>query len=107
MMTRRHAGQRLTLALPGRPARLVVKLPRARQPGRRGRAGTAANAAVSRDTSPRGSGVPAADWRDQVLTGARQPWQPGPGQPRDPAPAVLPDRHAPGAQASSRTHDHR
>ena len=34
MMIRRHAGQRLTPALPGRPARLVVKLPRAGQPSR-------------------------------------------------------------------------
>jgi hypothetical protein len=61
------------------------------------RAGTAANAAVSRQTSPGGSGVPAADWRDQVLTGASQPWQPGPGQARDPAASVLPGRHVPGA----------
>ena len=62
-----------------------------------GRAGTAANAAVSRQTCPGDSGVPAADWRDQVLTGASQPWQPGPGQARDPAASVLPGRHVPGA----------
>jgi hypothetical protein len=40
---------------------------------------------------------PAADWRDQVLTHASQPWQPGPGQARDPAAPVLPERHAPEA----------
>jgi len=60
------------------------------------RAGATADAQVRGTT---GTGHPATslvDWRDRILADARQPWQPGPGQPSDRAVAVLPERHVSG-----------
>ena len=103
MMTRRHAGQRLTLALPGRPARLVVKLPRAGQPSRQ-------SGPIPRRTpksaARQAPGVPAYPLRTGATRFSPTPSavaaRPGPG-PR-PIPGHL--GRTPGASpASSRTHD--
>ncbi len=77
---------------PGRQSVHLVAASRTTRPPER--AGAAANAEVGDKT---GSERPAAplDWRDRLLADARQPWQPGPGQPRDPSPAISPDRQAP------------
>ena len=58
-------------------------------------AGTAANAEVGDKTRSERPAVPPPDWRDRLLADARQPWQPGPGQPRDPSPSISPERQAP------------
>jgi hypothetical protein len=47
--------------------------------------GAATETGPRSNTSPERSAAPSADWRDQVLSGARQPWQPAPGWPRNPA----------------------
>ena len=39
----------------------------------------------SRPNPPAPAGGPSADWRDQVISQARQPWQPGPSWPDHPA----------------------
>ena len=80
-------------SLPGRQSVHVVAASRATRPPER--AGTAANAEVGDKTSSERPAVPPPDWRDRLLADARQPWQPGPGQPRDPSPAISPERQAP------------
>ncbi len=59
------------------------------------RAGPATETEAGGTTSGRPAVPP--DWRDQVLAAARQPWQPGPRQPRDSSPSISPERQAPSA----------
>ena len=49
------------------------------------------------NTSPERPGALSADWRDQVLSEARQPWQPAPGWPHNPALHRPPEAGNPGA----------
>ena len=93
--TRRHAGQHRTRARPGSPARQASKpgttRPQAGHDATASRAtadshqaGAAADAGAS-GTASAHRPAPSADWRDQIIAGARQPWQPGPGWPCNPA----------------------
>jgi hypothetical protein len=50
-----------------------------------------AHGEISR-TGNAGSPVASADWRDQLLADVSRPWQPVPGQPRDPSVSVPPER---------------
>ena len=78
---------------PGRQSVHVVDANRATAPPER--AGTVATAEVGDKTGSERPVVPPPDWRDRLLADARQPSQPGPGQPRDPSPAISPERRAP------------
>jgi tetratricopeptide (TPR) repeat protein len=49
------------------------------------------------NTSPERPGALSADWRDQVLSEARQPWQPAPGWPHNPSLHRPPEAGNPGA----------
>ena len=49
---------------------------------------------LSRKTASRRPAAPSADWRDQVLRDARQPWQPAPSWPHNPALYRPPDASA-------------
>jgi hypothetical protein len=78
---------------PGRQSVHVVAASRATRPPER--AGMAANAEAGDKTGSERPAVPPPDWRDRLLADARQSWQPGPGQPRDPSPAISAERQAP------------
>ena len=51
----------------------------------------------TRHGEPERPAAAAADWRDQVLSQARQPWQPGPAWPHHPAIHRPPQADTPGA----------
>jgi len=77
----------------GRQSVLVVAASQAPMPP--GRTGTAATVEVGDKTGSEHHVVPPPEWRDRLLADARQPWQPGPGQPRDPSPAIAAERQVP------------
>jgi N12 class adenine-specific DNA methylase/SAM-dependent methyltransferase len=63
------------------------------------RAGHEAGTATRTEASNRSSGVrdaaPSADWRDDIISAAREPWQPGPRWPDNPALHQSPDARSP------------
>jgi hypothetical protein len=73
--------------------------PPAQQAGHKAETGT--GAATEKETrGNRGPGAPVeptADWRDEMISTAREPWQPGPIQPYDPAVLRPPDAGSPDA----------
>jgi tetratricopeptide (TPR) repeat protein len=84
---------------PSSPARSEPSpAPAARQePAGRQQLRAAAETESGGNTGPERSGALSADWRDQVLSEARQPWQPAPGWPHNPALHRPPEAGNPGA----------
>ena len=69
-----------------------------RQAGHQARAGVAADTGTGGKPDPdRRDAAPSADWRDEILGAARQPWQPGPSWPDNPALHRPPEADTPGA----------
>jgi hypothetical protein len=60
-----------------------------------GHSGAAADRETGSEVSPDPPVASAADWRDQILSQARQPWQPGPNWPHNPALHPPPERQIP------------
>jgi hypothetical protein len=68
---------------PGQQARHEV--PAGQQPGHCEQISPAPQTEPGRTADADGPGAPSADWRDDVLSRARQPWQPAPSWPGNPA----------------------
>ena len=69
-----------------------------RQAGHQARAGVAADTGTGGKPDPdRRDAAPSADWRDEILGAAREPWQPGPSWPDNPALRRPPEADTPGA----------
>jgi hypothetical protein len=77
---------------PGQQARSTVTASPAL--AERRQAGAAADAEAAGKTSPGRPAAPSADWRDQIIREAREPWQPGPARRYDPAVAGSPEHQA-------------
>ena len=77
---------------PGQQARSTVTASPAT--AKRRQASAAADAEAARKTSPGRPAAPSADWRDQIIQDAREPWQPGPARRYDPAVAGSPEHQA-------------
>jgi hypothetical protein len=60
-----------------------------------GHSGAAADRETGSEVSPDTPAASAADWRDQILSQARQPWQLGPSWPHNPALHSPPERQIP------------
>ena len=88
---------------PGQQA--STRLPQAGQPGRRSGQVLRRTLRPAIRRAAERPAVPSADWRDQVLADARQPWQPGPGWPVTRPPLPLRPSARPPSPPSSRTHD--
>jgi hypothetical protein len=81
---------------PGQQARHEVAAP-GQQPGRGKQITPAPETEPSRTTDTGSPAAPSADWRDDVLSQARQPWQPAPSWPGNPALHRPPEPGTPGA----------